>query len=138
MKRKNDLKQAMVKPFDLKVILDFVFEEGMFFISVKNIGSDPVFKVSTNFNRKIKGLGGSKLISSLSLFRNIEFLAPGKEIKIFLDTSYSYFTHKQPEQISAKISYTDKDGEFKSGTINHDLSIYKEIGYIKVINDEKQ
>ncbi len=138
MQKKNEKKRQVKKSFDLKVIIDFIFEEGMFFISVKNIGDDPVFKVSVEFDKKIVGLGGKKEISSLPLFRNIEFLAPRKEINTFLDTSYSYFIRKQPEKITAKVSYMDKDGELKSGIIKHDLSIYKEIGFVKIIHDEKQ
>jgi hypothetical protein len=134
IKRKSKIKE----PFDLDVILDFLFDEGLFFISVKNNSDDPVFKVSIKFNKKITGLGGSKEISSLPLFSNIEFLAPRKEIKTFLDTSQSYFTRKQPEKITVKISYTKKEGAIKTGIINHDLSIYKEIGFIKIIHDEKQ
>jgi hypothetical protein len=134
IKRKSNIKE----PFDLDVILDFLFDEGLFFISVKNNSDAPVFKVSIDFNKKITGLGGRKEISSIPLFSNIEFLAPRKEIKTFLDTSQSYFTRKQPEKIIVKITYTNKEGAVKTGTINHDLSIYKEIGFIKIIQDEKQ
>ncbi|HVO74685.1 MAG TPA: hypothetical protein VMT35_11725 [Ignavibacteriaceae bacterium] len=123
--------------FDLDVIVDFIFDKGLFFISVKNISDYPVFKLSFEFNEKIIGLNGSKEISSLPLFRNIEFLAPKKEITTLLDTSYSYFKRKQPEKINVKISYKDKDGEIKKGNIKHDLSIYKEIGYL-IIENEKQ
>ncbi len=121
--------------FNLSVIVDFIFEDGILFIAVKNIGEDPTFKVMIEFDKRITGVGGKKVISSLSLFRNIEFLAPHKEIKTFLDTSQSYFSRKQPEKISIKISYKDKRGASCSGIINHDLSIYKEIGYVKVIDE---
>ena len=120
--------------FDLSVIVDFIFEEGLLFISIKNISDDPAFRVSIEFDKKIIGVSGRKEISSLPLFRNIEFLAPNKEIKTFLDTSESYFSRKQPENISIKISYKNKEGKLISGIINHDLGIYKEIGYARIIH----
>jgi hypothetical protein len=104
MKKISESKRQIRKSFELKVILDFIFNEGMFFMSVKNISDDPVLKVSVEFDQKITGLGGMKEISSLALFRNIEFLAPRKAINTFLDTSCSYFSRKQPEKITAKIS----------------------------------
>ena len=135
MKKMDSETQQRNDIFNLTVIVDFIFEDGLLFISVKNISNDPAFKVSIEFNKKIMGVSGRKEISSLPLFRNIEFLAPHKEIKTFLDTSESYFSRKQPEKILIKISYKDKKGELSSGTISHDLSIYREIGYIKVIEE---
>jgi hypothetical protein len=69
-------------------------------------------------------------VSELPLFRNIEFLAPHKEIRTFLDGSASYFRRQEPLLITAQISYEDEAGKKYSRTIRHDLSIYLEIGYI--------
>ena len=133
--------------FDLSVIVDFIFEDGLLFISIKNLSDEPAFKVSIVFDKKIIGVNGRKEISSLPLFRNIEFLAPHKEIKIFLDSSQSYFGHKydsskmshagQPDKISVKISYLNKKGKLITGIIHHNLGIYREIGYIRIV-DEKE
>ncbi|MBI5025186.1 MAG: hypothetical protein HZC12_00350 [Nitrospirae bacterium] len=113
------------------VIVDFVFDNGLFFISIKNIIDEPVFKVSIKFDKKIFGVEGSKEISALPLFQNIEFLPPQKEIMTFLDTSASYFRRGEPTKISARISYQDSKGTKYSTTIKHNLEIYKEIGYIR-------
>lgn len=112
------------------VILDFIFDEGLFFISVNNIGDKPAYKVSVKFDSKIYGLGGTKEISALPLFRNIEFLAPQKKIVTFLDSSNSYFSGKEPTKISARISFRDSAARKHLVTINHDLEIYREIGFI--------
>ena len=110
-----------------QVIVDFIFERGLFFIAVKNISEQPAYKVSVKFNQKLIGLGGAREVSALPLFRNIEFLAPHKEIATFLDGSDSYFARKQPTKVEAQISYRDAGGAKQSVTIAHDLEIYRNL-----------
>ena len=112
------------------LILDFVFEEGLFFIAVKNISANPAYDVSVTFDKKFTGVEGAKDISSPRLFRKIPFLAPEKEIVAFLDTSASYFRRRQPTNIWATIHYKNAAGAVCNSVVRHDLSIYKEIGYI--------
>jgi hypothetical protein len=112
------------------VIVEFLFDCGLFSIAVRNIGNRPALKVSVTFDKKIIGVGGAKDISALALFRNIEFLGPGREVVTFLDSSHSYFRRKQPTIISVRVSYRDSDGASYAATITHDLEIYRELGYI--------
>ncbi len=113
-----------------EVIVDFIFEEGLLFITVQNISDVPAYKVSTRFKPGFTGVEGKKQVSELALFRNIEFLAPRKEIRTFLDASASYFRRQEPLLITAQMSYEDEAGKKYSKTIRHDLSIYLEIGYV--------
>jgi len=112
------------------VIVDFVFEDGLLFISVKNIGTRPALAVSVTFDQRLVGIGGTKEISALPLFRNIEFLPPQREIRTFLDASASYFARKEPTRISARIGFRDQDGNAYAQDVVHDLEIYREIGYV--------
>jgi hypothetical protein len=112
------------------VIVDFLFDEGLFFISVSNISDKPAYKVSVTFDRKIWRLDG-KNVATLPLFRNIEFLAPHKEIVMFLDSSGSYFSKNRPTRVSARISYQDAQGTKRIATIKHDLEIYRALGFIR-------
>ena len=114
-----------------EVIIDFIFEDGLFYISIKNIGAIPAYKVSTKFDKTIIGVEGKKTISELPLFKCIEFLPPDKEIRTFLDTSPSYFSRNEPTNISIQIRYEDSRGKKYSNTIKHNLEIYREIGYIQ-------
>jgi hypothetical protein len=125
-RRKNEEDQTR-RP---EVIVDFIFEDGLFFIAVQNISDVPAYKVSTRFKPNFTGVEGKKRVSELPLFRNIEFLAPHKEIGTFLDTSASYFRRQESLLITAQISYEDSNGIKYATTIRHDLSIYLEIGYI--------
>jgi hypothetical protein len=70
-----------------EVIVDVLFDDGLLFIAVQNIGDRPALDVSVAFDKPIHGVNGTIEISSLSLFRNIAFLAPRKSIQTFLDTS---------------------------------------------------
>jgi hypothetical protein len=119
-----------------EVIIDFIFEEGLFYISIKNIGARPAYKVSTKFDKTIVGVEGKKAISELPLFKCIEFLPPDKEIRTFLDTSSSYFSRNEPTKISVQIRFEDSRGKIYSNTINHNLEIYREIGYTFIANHQ--
>jgi len=112
------------------VIVDFVFDRGLFFIAVRNISEQPAYKVSVKFNQKLFGLGGAREVSALPLFRNIEFLAPQKEIATLLDSSDSYFARKQPTKVKVQISYRDADGNEHNVSIAHDLDIYRTLAFI--------
>ena len=131
MTKHNSKLENMTSNLRPEVILDFKFDHGLFFIGIKNIGGGSAFKVSVRFNRKIMGVNGTRPISALPLFRNIEFLPPQKEIETFLDESSSYFERRQPTQITTKISYSETNGKRFNTTLNHDLEIYREIGYIR-------
>jgi hypothetical protein len=117
------------------VIVDFIFDDGLLFISISNISDTPAYKVSVEFDRKISRLDGEDL-ATLPLFRNIEFLAPHKDIVMFLNDSGSYFKLGGPTKIAARISYQDARGMQRIATIDHDLEIYKAIGFIRRPRDE--
>jgi hypothetical protein len=113
-----------------EVIVEFIFDRGLLFISVNNIGDRPATKVSVKFNKEIIGLNGTKIISALPMFKNIEFLGPRREVVTLLDVSDSYFRRKQPTEISVRISYTDSDDQKYQATINHNLEIYRDVHYV--------
>jgi hypothetical protein len=113
------------------VILDFIYEDGLFFIAVENIGDRPALKVSIRFDPPITGLEGRLDLATLLLFRNIEFLAPHKTIRTFLDTSASYFRRGEPTQIRVNIAYQDASRKRYRATIQHDLAIYQDIGHVR-------
>ncbi|OGU76914.1 MAG: hypothetical protein A2V93_07570 [Ignavibacteria bacterium RBG_16_34_14] len=112
------------------VYVDFIFDDGLIFILIKNNSSKPVFNVSVKFSSRLTGVSGLKEITSINLFKKIEFLAPQKEIRTFLDTSESYFKRKQPTKITTYIFYKDIQNKDHDIVIKHNLEIYKDIGYI--------
>jgi hypothetical protein len=112
------------------VILDVVFEDGLLFLAVRNIGARPVFGVSVAFDRPLIGLGGMREISALPVFANIDVLAPGREIRTLLDSSASYFGRRQPDVIGAHVGYRDERGRRHAVTVRHDLGIYRSLAYV--------
>jgi hypothetical protein len=115
---------------DPQVMVDFQFERGLLFVSMRNLGDGPALKVSTDFDKAFRGLGGAREMNKLRLFRRIEFLAPGKEIRTLLDSSAAYFARKEPTLLTATVTYRTAAGERKQSTITHDLAIYRDLAYV--------
>jgi hypothetical protein len=113
-----------------EVIVDFEFERGLLYVAVRNLGDRPALDVRTVFDKPFKGLGGSREIERLNLFRRIRFLAPGRKIRTLLDTSTAYFARKEPMVLTATVSYRTAAGEQRRHSITHDLSIYRDLAYV--------
>ena len=116
------------REFDVSV--DFVFEDGLVYAVVANIGERPALKVSCRFEPAFHGLGGSVEVSRLPLFRNIEYLAPGREIRTLVDSSAAYFARREPTKLEIAVTYRDEDGARRQATIAHDLGIYRDLAYV--------
>jgi hypothetical protein len=118
------------EPCDADVILDVVFDRGLLFVVVANIGDRPAHRVRIRFDEPFSGVGGTKRIDRLTLFRKLEFLAPHKSIPVFLDRSAAYFAREEPLQLTAAIAWRTPEGERRSSTIHHDLAIYRDLGFV--------
>jgi hypothetical protein len=115
---------------DGEVILDVVFDRGLLFLVVSNTGDRPALGVRVRFEQPFSGVGGTKRIDRLALFRKLEFLAPHKSIEAFLDRSASYFARGEPAQLGAAISWRTPEGARRSTTVHHDLEVYRDLGYV--------
>lgn len=115
---------------DADVILDVVFDRGLLFLVVANTGDRPAHSVRIKFDKPFSGIGGTKKMQRLALFRRLEFLAPRKSISVFLDRSASYFARDEPTQLTVAVSWRTSTGERRSTTIHHDLEIYRDLGFI--------
>ena len=115
---------------DAEVILDVVFDRGLLFLEVRNIGDRPAERVRIRFDERFSGVGGTKRIDRLVLFRKLEYLAPHKSIPVFLDRSAAYFARGEPTRITAAIGWLTPEGERRASTIHHDLAIYRDLGFV--------
>lgn len=114
-----------------EVIVDFEFRQGLFFVSIHNIGTKPATDVRIDFVPTFTGLAGEKAVSELPLFRDLTYLAPNRRIETFVDTSVSYFERDQPTLIKMSVGYSDLGGARFVDRFEHNLEIYREIGYIE-------
>jgi hypothetical protein len=121
---------AKEEPDRPEVILDFRFEQGLLYIALVNISTVPAYRVSVRFDKPFRGLGGECEISSLRMFRRVEFLAPHKRIETLLDSSRAYFQRREPTAVKATISFRDAAGKTHTGEILHDLKIYQDLSYV--------
>jgi hypothetical protein len=121
-----------------EVIVDIVFEDGLFHVAIENIGQKPAREVSVRFHPTFRGAGGHLEVSALPLFRRIPFLAPRRRITTFVDTSSAYFARCEPTDITATVTYTDAAGAEYTDTIPHDLAIYKDVFYLRRPGDPEK
>jgi hypothetical protein len=112
------------------VILDVSFDAGLLFLVLANVGDGAAVKVSCRFDRRFTGLGGTVDMSALPLFRNVEFLAPGREIRTLLDSSAAYLSRREPKRLAVTIAWRDEVGEAHVRRIVHDLGIYRGVAYV--------
>jgi hypothetical protein len=111
------------------VILDFVFDDGLLFVSLANIGEGPAMDVAVEFSEAIHAADGSE-IGSLALFRRLTFLAPGKSVTAFVDSTAAYFGRPEPEKVVATIRWREPEREACSTTIHHDLGVYRDLPFV--------
>lgn len=112
-----------------EIILDFDYEDGALFVSLRNIGGRPAHEVRTMLEPPIRGLGGNRQLAELPVFRGIPFFAPGKQIRFLLDSSALYFGRGEPTVLTARIMYCDNQGNNFETVIRHDLEIYRSLAY---------
>ncbi len=110
-----------------EVIVDFECSEGLLYVLVENIGAAPAHEVRVDFDRELTGGEGLRKISSLNLFRKLEFLPPEKKIRAFVDTFQSHVARKQPMRIRVSVTYHSSDGLRFRNSMTHDLSIYQDL-----------
>lgn len=111
--------------------MDWEFRDGLFFVSVRNVGITAARSVRIDFSPSFTGLGGEKTVSDLPLFADLTYLAPDRQIETFVDTSDSYFDREQPTRLKVSVRYADQDGAAYRDRFEHNLEIYREIGYVR-------
>jgi hypothetical protein len=111
------------------IVVDFEIDAESVFLVIKNAGSAPAFKLKIKPSSPILGLEGKKDVGSLSIFKKISYLAPSKEIKIFVDSYASFFRNLKKTTIQFKISFRDEQKKSFKREIKHDLKIYADLIY---------
>lgn len=113
-----------------EVIVDIEFKDGLFFVVIKNIGNRSALRIMPRIDKKVVGLEGRKQVNRMNIFKGIEFIPPGKEIRFLLDSAPSYFARKQPTRFSIVVSYLDSSGKRYQEEIRHNLEIYRDMPFV--------
>jgi hypothetical protein len=126
---------AVTEHREADVILDVEFERGLFFLVLENLGDEPAHSVRVRFEKPLSGLGGERRIDRLQLFRRLEFLGPGRQVRVFLDRSALFFARDDPTAFGVKVAWRTDCGERRSREIRHDLAAYRDFPYLEVPDD---
>ena len=126
------VKTKTIVPPATSVIVDFEIDASAVFIVIKNPGDSAVLDLKIKPSVPILGLEGKKDLRKLNLFKEIKYLAPLKEFRIFVDSYDSFFRHLKNTQITFVLSYRDGNKKSYKEKIIHDLKIYTDfIFFIK-------
>jgi hypothetical protein len=111
-----------------EVIVDFQIDRGLLFVVLKNIGAASAYRVVTRFDRPFRGLGGKKEMTQMALFRELEFLPPGKQFVQLVDSVSAYFARNEPPRLTATVIYSNREGHQFEDVMPHNLEIYRDLG----------
>jgi hypothetical protein len=126
---------AVTEHREADVILDVAFERGLFFLVLENLGDEPAHSVRVRFDGPLRGLGGERRIDRLQLFRRLEFLGPGRQVRVFLDRSALFFARDEATAFGVRVAWRTDHGARRSREIRHDLAAYRDFPYLEVPDD---
>ena len=110
-----------------QVIVDFEIDASVLFILIKNPGNHALLNLKIKPVSAIPGLGGKRDLSKLNVFKEISYMAPFKEIRIFVDSYDSFFRNLKDTKIEFNITYQDEAEKSYRKKITHDLKIYADM-----------
>jgi hypothetical protein len=127
--------EAVTEHGEADVLLDVEFDRGLLFLVLENRGDGPAHSVRVRFEAPLTGLGGERRIDRLQLFRRLEFLGPGREIRVFLDRSALFFAREEEAAFTVRVTWRTERDQRRARTIRHDLAAYADFPYLEVPDD---
>ena len=109
------------------IVVDFEVSADLVFVVIKNLSNRAALKLKIKPSVALKGLGGRKNIAALTVFKEISYLAPQKEIRVFVDSYSSFFEHQEKMLVKFSITYENEEGKVLRQHIEHNLAIYKDL-----------
>lgn len=118
-------KQAQIQPY---VSVDFQIRNELVILVIQNFSALAAHDVKIQFSRNLMILGEKKL-SSLSVFSKLRYLAPFREIEIYLDPVERFFAQLEEKDtlLDVSIIYQDDRQKKYQQQITHDLAIYQDL-----------
>ena len=111
------------------VIVDVVFEDGVLYLELANLGSRPALAVTSTFDPPLVDAGGRD-VAKLRLFKKMEFLGPERRVRTLLDSVPGYFARKGAARTVVSVRYKRPgDTRYTTTSVTHDLAVYRELSY---------
>ena len=95
------------------VVVDVVFEAGLLYLELANLSDRPALNVSCKFDPPLVDMQGRD-VSSLALFRRVEFLGPRRQIRTLLDSTAGYFAREGAGRITVVVEFERPDEKRRS------------------------
>lgn len=118
------------QPREADVLVDVELEHGVLWLAVVNLGELPAHRVRVRLEPPLRGLGGTKRLDRLALFRRLELLAPGRRIRTVLDRPSLLFARAEPTRFRATATWLTDAGRRGRRAVEHDLEIYRDLATI--------
>lgn len=118
-------------PRESDVLLDVELVDGLLFLALVNVGELPAHRVRVRFGAPVRGLGGERRVDRLALFRRLEFLGPGRELRTLLDRAALFFARDEPTRLEAVVSWRTDGGEPRTREIRHDLEVFRDLAHVE-------
>jgi hypothetical protein len=110
------------------VVVDIVFEDGVFYLELANLADRPALNVVCSFDSPLVDVQGRD-VSELGLFRHMAFLGPRRRVRTLLDSLSGYLGRGRTTTVAVTVEY-ERPGEVRRATKQtHDLEIYRELAY---------
>jgi hypothetical protein len=110
------------------VVVDVVLEDGVLYLELANLANRPALGVTCSFDPPLVDVQGRD-VSELRLFRNVEFLGPGRRLRTLLDSVPGYFGRRAPTRTVVTVEYQRPGERRRATTVTHDLELYRELAY---------
>ena len=106
------------------IVIDFEVDAEHVFLLIRNLSVMAATNVQIKSSSSIPALDGTSDLRSLALFKGITYLAPHKELRIFVDSYDRFFHRLKNKKIAFAVTYDDENGRAHRQHIEHDLAIY--------------
>ena len=126
---------AKLPPSDTDIYVDLLFDRGLLYLVICNIGQHAAEQLKVQFEKPLIGAGNTD-ISQLGIFNRLAFLAPDKHIPVFLDDCKTFYNRRQRSVIKLNLSWRVNKTKF-SRIIRHDLRAYADIPYTTEQQDDR-
>ena len=113
-------------PAGSDVIFDVDVERGMLHFVLANIGSAPAHAVRVKLGETVRDLAGRR-VNDNPLSSCLELLAPGRRMRLLVDSLAGYGERRQPMKLTTKLQWTDDSGRSSTRTIVHDLRAWTQL-----------